>query len=269
MRNYLSIMLAAAALSFSTSCGEYQRVLKSNDPDYRLDFAKRAFEEKKYTQAATALENVPQVFKGSEKAEDALYLLALSNYENKDYETAGTYFKQYYTRYPKGKHAELARYYCGYGYYLDSPDPQLDQTGTLKAINELQNFLDNFPRSDKVSIAQNAIFELQDKLTRKQLENAQLYYNLGTYLGNNYESAIIVARNAIKDYPYSKYKEDLELLILKARYQEAKESIDEKKPERFSEVIDEYYSFINNYPDTPNRQEADNIFKIASRYVKE
>ena len=120
-----------------------------------------------------------------------------------------------------------------------------------------------------MSIAQNAIFELQDKLTLKQLENAQLYYNLGTYMGNNYESAVIVAKNAIKDYPYSKYKEDLELLILKARYQEARESIEEKKADRFREVIDEYYSYINNYPDTPNREEADNIFKIAQRYVKD
>lgn len=250
------------------SCGEYQKVLKSTDPDYRLDYAKRAFEEKKYIQAATALENVPTAFRGSEKAEDALYLLALSNYENKDYETSGSYFKNYYTRYPKGKYTELARFYAGYGYYLDSPDSQLDQSGTIKAIEELQSFLDYFPRSDKVSIAQNAIFELQDKLTLKQLENAQLYYNLGTYGGNNYESAIIVARNAIKDYPYSKYKEDLELLILKARYQEARESVDERKAERYAEVVDEYYSFINNYPDTPNRKEADNIFAIASRYAE-
>ena len=59
---------------------------------------------------------------------------------------------------------------------FDSPEPQLDQTGTIKAIEELQGFLDYFPRSDKVSIAQNAIFELQDKLTLKQLQNAQLYF---------------------------------------------------------------------------------------------
>lgn len=260
-------MLGAAMLL--ASCGEYQKVLKSHDADYRLDFAKRAFEQKKYTQAATVLEDIVTQFKGSEKAEDSLYLLALSNYENKDYETAGSFFKTYYTRFPKGKYTELARYYAGYGYYLDSPEPQLDQSGTINAIQELQAFLDYFPKSDKVANAQNAIFELQDKLTLKQLENAQLYYNLGTYMGNNYESAVIVARNAIKDYPYSKYKEDLELLILKARYQEARESIDEKKPDRFSEVIDEYYSYINNYPDTPNREEADNIFKIAQRYVKE
>ena len=266
MRKYL--VLLATAMIF-TSCGEYQRVLKSNDANYRLDYAKRAFEAKKYTQASTALEDIVTQFKGSEKAEDALYLLALSNYENKDYQTSGEYFKTYYSRFPKGKYTELARFYTGYGYYLDSPEPQLDQSGTIQATAERQSFLDYVPKSDKVSIAQNAIFELQDKLTLKQLENAQLYYNLGSYQGNNYESAVIVAKNAIKDYPYSKYKEDLELLVLKARYQEARESIDEKKADRFREVIDEYYSYINNYPDTPNREEADNIFKIAQRYVKD
>ncbi len=266
MRNYIILLLAALLLS---SCGEYQRAQKSQDYNYKFDYAKRAFEAKKYVQAATLLEECITVFKGSDKAEESLYLLGMSHYENKDYLSSGAYFKTYYTRYPKGKYAESARFFSGYGYYLDSPDPQLDQTGTIKAIEELQAFLDYFPRSDKVSIAQNAIFEMQDKLTLKQLQNAQLYYNLGNYMGNNYESAVIVARNAVKDYPYSKYKEDLEMLILKARYQEAVNSIEERKVDRFRDVIDEYYSFINNYPDSPNREEADNILKIAQRYVRE
>lgn len=196
IRKFLIILAGTVIL---TACGEYQKVLKSPDIDYRLDFARRAFEQQKYTQAAAVLEDVVTQYKGSEKAEESLYLLALSNYENKDYDAAGQYFKTYYSRYPKGKYTELARFYTGYGYYLDSPEPQLDQSGTIKAIEELQSFLDYYPRSDKVSIAQNCIFELQDKLTLKQLENAQLYYNLGSYLANNYESAVIVARNAIKD----------------------------------------------------------------------
>ncbi len=259
----LWILVALAA----TSCGEYQKVLKSSDADYKLDFAKRAFDQKKYVQAATVLETVIPVFKGSEKAEDAMYLLGLCHYENKDYYSAGSVFQSYYRRFPKGKYTELARFYAGYGYYLDSPEPQLDQTGTIKAIEELTAFLDYFPRSDKVQQAQNAIFELQDKLTLKELQNATLYYNLGNYLGNNYEACVVVARNAIKTYPYSKYKEDLEFLILKARYQEASQSVSEKKGERFRTVVDEYYSYVNNYPDSPNRAEADNIFKIASRYA--
>lgn len=266
MYKYLLIIISSILIC---SCSEYHQVQKSNDFDYKLDYAKRAFEQKKYVQAYTILKDVITVFKGTEKAEESLYLLALSHYENKEYLDASIYFQTYYSRYPKGKYAELARFYSGYGYYLDSPEPQLDQSGTIKAIEELQAFIDYFPRSDKVSIAQNAIFELQDKLTLKELQNAQLYYNLGTYLGNNYQSAVIVARNAIKDYPYSKYKEELELLILKARYQEARLSVDEKKADRFREVVDEYYSFINNYPESPNRGEADNIYKIATKYIKE
>lgn len=266
MKKYIILALIAVAL---TGCGEYNRVLKSSDPMVKLDFAKRAFEQKKYVQASTVLTDIVDLFRGKEEAEDALYLLALSHYENKDYASSGVYFQNYYTRFPRGKYTELARFYCGYGYYLDSPDPQLDQSDTMKGIEELQGFLDYFPRSDKVNIAQNAIFELQDKLTLKELQNAQLYYNLGNYLGNNYQSAIIVARNAIKAYPYSRYKEDLEMLILKSKYQEANQSVDEKKADRFREVIDEYYSFVNNYPDGPNKREADNILKIAQRYVGE
>ena len=262
----LTILCAAALL---TGCGEYNKVLKSTDYNYKFDYAKRAFELKKYAQTYTILEDCYTVFRGTDKAEESLYLIGLSYYENKDYVNSGSYFKQYYTQYPRGQYTELARFYSGYGYYLDSPDPQLDQTETVKAIEELQAFLDYFPKSDKVSIAQNAIFELQDKLVLKQLQNATLYYNLGNYMGNNYESCVITAKNAIKDYPYSKYKEQLEFLILKARYHEASESVDEKKEERFRTVVDEYYSFVNDYPDSEDRKEADNIFKIASKHVND
>ena len=267
MRNFIILSLLVVLLS---SCGEYQNVLKSNDPNYKFEYAKRAFEKKQYVQAATLFKDVSTIFKGTDKAEESLYLLAMSHFENQDFISSGAYFKTYYQRYPKGKYAESARFYCGYGYYLDSPDPQLDQTNTIKGIEELQAFLDYFPRSDKVAQAQNAIFELQDKLTLKQLQNAQLYYNLGDYMGkNNYESCVIVARNAVKDYPYSKYKEELEMLILKARFQEADISVDERKADRFREVIDEYYSFTNNYPDSPFRQEADNIYNIARKHVQD
>lgn len=269
MKKNLNVIVALLSAAILSSCGEYNKVLKSTDYNYKYEYAKKAFEQGKYTQAYTILEDIVTVFKGTDKAEESLFLLGMSYYENKDYLSSGSYFRTYYQHYPKGKYTELARFYCGYGYYLDSPETQLDQTGTVKAIEELQNFLEFFPKSDKVSIAQNAIFELQDKLVKKELENAILYYNLGNFMGNNYESAVIVAKNALKDYPYSKYKEQLELLILKSRYQEANQSTDEKKEDRFRVVIDEYYSFINDFPESDNRHEADNIFKIASKHVKD
>lgn len=266
MRKFL---LCLPFLLLFCSCGEYNKVLKSKDVEYKFDFAKRAFDDRRYTQAATILEQIYTPLRGTVNGEEALFLLAMSNYENKDYLNSGLYFKTYYSRYPRGKFTELARFYSGYGYYLDSPDPQLDQTPTKKAIEELQGFIDYYPDSDRVSIAQNAINEMRDKLILKELQNAQLYYNLGNFMGNNYNAAVITAQNALKDFPSSKYREDFELLILKAKYQQARLSIDEKKTERYRDVVDEYFSYTNNYPDTKNRREADNIYEIARRHTTE
>ena len=266
MKKFLLLIILFTTL---VNCSEYSTVLKSKDIDYKFEYAKRAYDQRKYLQAATVLNEVITPLRGGPKGEEALFLLGMSYYENKDYLNSGVYFKTYYNRYPKGKYAELARFYSGYGYYLSSPDSQLDQANTRKAIDELQGFLDYFPRSDKVTIAQNAIYEMQDKLTLKELQNAQLYYNLGNFLGNNYQSAIITAQNALRAYPYSKYREDFEMLILKSKFQEANQSVSEKQDERFRDVIDEYYSFINNYPNSKNTKEAENIYKIARHHVKD
>lgn len=254
-------------LLFASSCGEYNKALKSSDVNYKFDFAKRAYDKKNFEQAYVLLEEIVTPLRGTPNGEEALFLLGMAYFESKDFENSAAQFKTYYNRYPKGKYAELARFYSGYGYYLDSPDPQLDQSYTVKAIEEFQGFLDHFPKSDRVPTAQNAIFEMQDKLTLKELQNAQLYYNLGNFMGNNYESAIIVSQNALKTYPYSKYKEDFEMLILKSKYQIARQSVDERRNERYKDVIDEYYSFINNYPESKHRKEAETIFKIAQKHT--
>ena len=86
-------------------------------------------------------------------------------------------------------------------------------------------------------------------------------------MGNNYESAIIVSQNALKSYPFSKYKEDFEFLILKSKFQVARQSVAEKMEDRYRDVVDEYYSYINNYPESKNRKEADTIFKIAEKHT--
>jgi outer membrane protein assembly factor BamD len=265
MRKALLIAMAGLVLS---GCGEYNRVLKSKDVDYKYEYAKKAYEEQKYVQASTILTDLITPLRGGPKGEESLYLLAMSYYKNKDYMNSGVYFKTYYTRYPRGKYIEDARFYCANGYDLESPDPQLDQSVTLKAIEEYQAYIDYFPKGDRVEIAQESMFRLQDKLTLKELQNALLYYNMGMYLGNNYESAIVVSQNAIKNYPYSKYKEEFEMLILKSKYQIAKNSVDEKKEDRYRDVIDEYYSFINNYPESSNKKEAENIYKISKNHVK-
>lgn len=257
------------SLMLLTSCGDYNKILKSTDYEMKYEYAKKYYDEGKYTRAYTILEDILPVFRGTSRAEEALYLIAQSYYGAKDYETAGQYFTTYYTSYPRGEFSELARYFTGYGYYLDSPDPRLDQAGTYKAINEFQLFLDYYPKSDKAEEAQKILFELQDKLAEKELLSTRLYYNLGDYLGNNYESAVITADNALKEYPYTKYKEEFHILILRSRYEEATRSVEEKREERLREVIDEYYTYLNEFPEGKHLKEAKKIYESASKKIND
>ena len=139
------LMMITVLLS---SCGEYNKILKSTDYELKYSYAKKYFNAKQYSKSATLLDELVPIFKGTANAEESLYLLAQSYYGQKDYQTASQYFNTYYTTYPKGEFTELARYYSGYGLYLDSPDPRLDQAQTYEAINQLQLYLEYYPQSE-------------------------------------------------------------------------------------------------------------------------
>jgi len=196
-------------------------------------------------------------------------MLAMSYYNQEDYSTSSHYFTTYYNTYPKGQFTELARFHAGKSLGLDTPEPRLDQSGTYKAIQELQMFMEYFPQSSKKQEAQDMIFALQDKLVQKEYLAAKLYFDLGNYMGNNYQSCVITAQNALKDYPYAKLREDLSILVLRSKYQMAVQSIQEKKVERFRDAVDEYYAFKNEFPDSKYSKEVEKIFKESSKEFKD
>lgn len=259
-KNYFIIALLAAALEL-TSCGEYNKLLKSTDYDYKYEAAKSYFAKGQYNRAATLLNELIAILKGTDKAEESLYMLGMCYYNEQDYQTAAQTFIQYYQVYPRGTYAELARFHSGKALYLDTPEPRLDQTSTYKAIEELQMFMEYYPKSGKHQEAQMMIFELQDKLVMKEYLSAKLYYNLGNYRGNNYQSCVITAQNALKDYPYTNLREDLSILILRAKYELAVYSVEDRKQERYRETVDEYYAFKNEFPESKYLKEAEKIFE--------
>ena len=265
-KNILITLLAALLLS---SCGEYNKLLKSTDYEYKYEAAKNYFAKGQYNRAATLLNELIAILKGTDKAEESLYMLGMSYYNQNDYQTAAQTFTQYYNVYPRGTFTELARFHAGKALYLDTPEPRLDQSGTYNAIQQLQMFLEYFPNSAKKDEAQNMIFAFQDKLVMKEYLSAKLYYNLGNYLGNNYESCVITAQNALKDYPYTNMREDLSILILRAKYEMAVFSVEDKREERYREAVDEYYAFKNEFPESKYMKDADRIFKEAQKILKD
>ena len=256
------------AVLFS-SCGEYNKILKSTDYELKYSYAKKYFNMKEFTKSATLLEELVPIYKGTASAEESLYLLAQSYYGQKDYLTASQYFNTYYTTYPKGEYTELARYYSGYGLYLDSPDPRLDQTQTYKAIAELQLYLEYYPQSERAKEAQNIMFELQEKLAFKELLATRLYYNLGTYMGNNFQSSVITAQNALKNYPYSKYREEFMYYVIQSKYELAMVSVEEKLQGRYRDVVDEYYNYMNEYPEGKYVKQVKKFYDYASTRIND
>ncbi|MDD2798651.1 MAG: outer membrane protein assembly factor BamD [Bacteroidales bacterium] len=260
-------------LVVTTSCGEFNKVLKSTDYDYKFEYAKKSFEQKKYYRSFTLLEELVPIFKGTEKAEESLYLLGQSYLGSKDYISAAQTFITYYNTYPKGIYTELARFYTAKSYYLDSPDPRLDQSQNVKAINEFQMFLEYFPQSEKAGEAQQLMFELQEKLAYKEYLSAKLYYNLGnlkmnSLLENNYLACVVVSQNALKDYPATKYKEDFFYLVLQSKYRQAIYSVEDKRTDRYREVVDEYYNYKNEFPEGKYMKEANEILAHAQKMIK-
>ncbi len=261
------VLLFAFAMLFS-SCGEYNRILKSTDRDLKYTYAKKYFEEKKYSRSIALLEELVPYMKGLADAEESLYLLGQSYYNSKDYLSSTQIFTTYYNTYPKGEYAEPALYYAAYGMYLDSPEAQLDQTKTYRSISEFQRYIDLYPQTERASQAKQFLFELQEKLAYKELMAAKLYLKLGNYMGNNYEASVITSREALKDFPYSKYAEEFQMLILRARYELAENSIREAKAQRYRTVIDEYYNYTNSYPSGKFIKEANGYLKEAQDIVE-
>lgn len=250
-----------------SSCNELTKVQKSTDLYEKYSYAKKFYNTGKYEWAAQTLEEILPYFRGSSEMEQALYLKAQAYYKAKDYVQAQTAFSQYYTEFPNGEYTELARFYSGYGLAQDIPDPRLDQAKTIAAMQELQLFLDYYPQSEKAEEAKQLLFSLQENLAEKEVLNAKLYYNLGNYIFNNYESCIITARNAMKSYPYSIHKEEMHYYVVASLYQIAKNSVVEKQQKRLRDLRDEYYNFINEFPEGKYRKTVDKYFEYAEKNI--
>lgn len=252
-----------------TSCAqEYNQVYKSTDHTYKYEYAKECFAKGKYSFAVPLLQDLVTIQKGTDNAQECLYMLAMAEYGLRDYQAASEAFKKYYQTYPNGEYAEMASFYIGQSLYEGTPEPRLDQTPTVAAIAAFQDYLDLYPNGKMKGTAQQRLFALQDKLIRKEYLNAKLYYNLGSYFGNcgndggnNYEACIITAQNALNDFPYSSLREDFAILVMKGKYELAQMSVEEKKVQRYQDAEDECYGFINEYPDSKERS-------IAEKYIE-
>lgn len=254
---FLSLFLAVGCKS------EFEKLRASEDTDLVYRKANVYYEKKDYYKAQTLFEQILGRYRGKKEAEELYFKYAYTHYYLENYILAASYFQNFANTYVTSSLREEAAYMSAYCNYLQSPDYKLDQTYTYKSIDELQNFINNFPDSKRVPDANKLIDELRAKLERKGMEEAELYYNL-----NQYQSAATSLQNLVKDFPDSDNMEMIRYMIVKSNYELAANSVFSKKQERFENAQTAGEFFNNKFPKSKYRKEVNNIIKSAKEQIK-
>lgn len=253
----------ALTFLFLVGCGEYEQLLKSKDYVLKYDKALEYYEAKEYVRAATLLDQVVNIYRGTLKADTVKYYQAMSYYGQRDYILAGHYFNELSITYENSAFLQESQFMEAYCYYKLSPRPELDQEATFNAINALQIFITKYPDSERVDECNALILELSEKLVEKSFKSARLYYDLGYY-----KSAIVALRNSLEKYPDTKYREELMFLILKSSYLLADNSVESKRKERLQNAVDEYLSFAAEFPQSEYVKEAERMYEDTQKSLE-
>ncbi len=77
----------------------------------------------------------------------------------------------------------------------------------------------------------------------------------------------LLLSNSFKKYPDSGYREELMYMLLKSKYLLAMNSVIDKKEERLSNALDEYFAFVDEFPESKYRKEAEKFHKTTSELL--
>ena len=165
MRN---LILAVAAVIAVCSCkSQYEMLLNSNDADAKYEAAFEYFNNGKYTKASSLFESLAMLTEGTERDDTVRYYWGLSNYKSKDYYTADTNFEKFLESYPRSPFASEARYLRLDCLYLQTLRYELDQTPTYKAMNEISEYILEYPSSSHIATCRDMLIDLGERLDRE------------------------------------------------------------------------------------------------------
>ena len=139
-----------------------------------------------------------------------------------------------------------------YSLYLDAPDYNLDQQSSREAVAAIQQFVTRFPGSASYERAMEMLKDLEQRFELKAYNESMIYYRAteGLFKGDNLRACIINFQNFAKDYPESKYNEELAYKLVKVGFGYAENSAFDKKEDRLNDAIKFANNFYRKYPNS-------------------
>lgn len=239
------------------------KILKSTDAAYKLRMAEQFFVKKKYNKAQLLYEDIMPYYKVEKEFEDIYYKYAYCAYNQNDFMNAENIFKTFLELFPNSVKAEEVDYMRAYCYYRQSPKPELDQTSTIKTMGMMQTFINTHPGSLRNKEAWEIIEQCRAKLETKDYKGAQLYFDMGQF-----RAAGVAFSALLNNFPESARADEYKLMIIKSYYRFAEMSIEDKKTERFEQVVNECHEFTDRFPESKLKKEVDEFLNLSQKNLK-
>ena len=189
------------------SCASPPPIGKIDAEDQFL-VARERYDERKYEEAQQEFQKLIWNYPGSDYVDDAQYYLADCYRNLEDYPTAIVEYGRLLRNYSQSPLAPSAQYHLALCYLEQSLPSHLDQNFTQRAIQELEVFLDEYPRSELVAQATALMLKARTKLAKKGYDNARLYLKM-----DSYEAAIIYIEEILKEYGDTRWADDAQYLL--------------------------------------------------------
>ncbi len=263
-RNFIFyILITFVVLSVSSCKTEFEKIRAGGDTKLIYDKAFEYYENEEYLKAQTLFEIIIGSLRGQSTAEKVYFYYANTHYKLRKYILASYYYKNFANTFPNSQYREEAEFMSAYSNYELSPTYRLDQTYSLKAVDEFQLFANTYPTSDRVPKANQIIDEIRVKMETKAYYEAELYYDL-----RQYQSATHCFDNMLKDYPDSENSEKVRYMIVIANFDFAENSIYEKRSERYQNTVKRAQDFLSKYPSSQYAKEVKSIKNNSEKKLK-
>jgi outer membrane protein assembly factor BamD len=251
------VLLTAAA------CSKFRKIEKNPDWRVKYEASLNYYAKKDYYRASALIEQILPIIRGLPEAEKAQFTLAYCQYYDRLYILSSEQFRSFYETYGRSQFAEEARYMYAYALFKSSPASNLDQTGSIEAMNSMQEFLNRYPNSRFRDQALDVIQTTQVRLEEKGFNNARQYFRM-----RQYKAAIVALGNFKDNFPDSKYQEEAHYMSVMARYRLAEQSISTKQKERYNEVVTDYIDFVDRYPNSLFLRDAEKAYEDSLDKLK-
>ncbi len=263
MKHYLGYIFAVVALTaIVASCSVVNQAIKSNDPQYAYEQALDLYGRGKWEQASTLFEACRHIYQGSPREDSLAFYNAHCKFKQHEWSEAVTLLDDHRRRFGRSPFVEDVEGMYALCHYYMSPEPQRDQTVTTQAIIAITEFMSRYPESKYIPEFTAMLGELKGRLMQKSYMNAYTYYKIGRY-----KSAIVAFKNAIKQYPESPYAEDIRYYTTVSAYRLAENSVESKQLDRYLDMLDHYYTFIAEFPESKRVKELERMAKDARNFI--